>query len=201
MNIHSRGMARLIDESKMQRINSAATELIVEKGYGNASISAIAKRAGVAEGYLYRFHSSKEQMVNALLHSKIGAITDKLQTLFSTCNSVEKIMNELIGDLFIMAKNQPTDIKFLYVLMHDYNFSIDLEQRKIIVDSIQNILKIGRKNGEIGSLTQEEEVFNMAIHYPITFFNLRFKNFFERNQLTNEDQLRITEFCIKALNV
>jgi len=53
-------MPRLVDETKMHRIKDAAIELIVKNGYGGASISSIAKKAGVAEGYLYRYYNGKQ---------------------------------------------------------------------------------------------------------------------------------------------
>jgi AcrR family transcriptional regulator len=44
------------------RLLSAAQELIEEGGYGAASVIAIAERAGVAAGTLYRHFSSKEEL-------------------------------------------------------------------------------------------------------------------------------------------
>jgi len=45
-----------------ERLLGAAQELIEEGGYGAASVIAIAKRAGVAAGTLYRHFSSKEEL-------------------------------------------------------------------------------------------------------------------------------------------
>jgi AcrR family transcriptional regulator len=44
------------------RLLRAAQELIEEGGYGPASVAAIAERAGVAAGTLYRHFSSKEEL-------------------------------------------------------------------------------------------------------------------------------------------
>ncbi len=44
------------------RLLQAAQELIEEGGYGAASVIAIAERAGVAAGTLYRHFSSKEEL-------------------------------------------------------------------------------------------------------------------------------------------
>jgi len=44
------------------RLLLAAQELIEEGGYGAASVAAIAERAGVAAGTLYRHFSSKEEL-------------------------------------------------------------------------------------------------------------------------------------------
>ena len=45
-----------------ERLLQAAQEVIEEGGYGSASVIAIAERAGVAAGTLYRHFSSKEEL-------------------------------------------------------------------------------------------------------------------------------------------
>src|SRR6201996_4736750 len=45
-----------------QRLLRAAQDLIEEGGYGAASVIAIAERAGVASGTLYRHFASKEEL-------------------------------------------------------------------------------------------------------------------------------------------
>ena len=45
-----------------ERLLIAARELIEDGGYGAASVAAIAERAGVASGTLYRHFSSKEEL-------------------------------------------------------------------------------------------------------------------------------------------
>jgi AcrR family transcriptional regulator len=45
-----------------QRLLQAAQELIEEGGYGAASVAAIAERAGVASGTLYRHFASKQEL-------------------------------------------------------------------------------------------------------------------------------------------
>ena len=45
-----------------ERLLAAAREIVEEEGYGGASVMAIAERAGVASGTLYRHFSSKEEL-------------------------------------------------------------------------------------------------------------------------------------------
>src|SRR5665648_279581 len=113
-------MARLIDEGKIQRIREATIALVVQNGYGGASISSIARRAGVAEGYLYRFYASKQELVTELLYTKVAQIIEKLAFLLNSCTRIKEVINELIGELFKMASDSPEEIKFIHVLMHDY---------------------------------------------------------------------------------
>src|SRR5207248_5186651 len=61
---HSRAEAtmQVSATSTRQRLLRAAQELIEHGGYGAASVIAIAERAGVAAGTLYRHFASKEEL-------------------------------------------------------------------------------------------------------------------------------------------
>jgi AcrR family transcriptional regulator len=48
--------------STRERLLRAAQDVIVEGGYGAASVIAIAERAGVAAGTMYRHFASKEEL-------------------------------------------------------------------------------------------------------------------------------------------
>ncbi len=199
MNEYSLKMARQLDTGKMERINEAAMHLIVRKGYGNASIAQIAKRAGVADGYLYRFHKSKEDMVNALLSDKIGFLIDKMEILLGSETNIDSLLKTLIGEIFAMADEDEESIKFLYVLMHDYNFQVKLEQRQHIKNIILAALERGQASGVVGKDITVEEVFYLTIEYPIAFINFRLKNFFGHSGWNKDDEKRVIDFCIKGL--
>ncbi len=47
---------------KYQRILDAAVEVIAERGYFSSPVSAIAKRAGVADGTIYLYFKSKDDV-------------------------------------------------------------------------------------------------------------------------------------------
>ncbi len=192
-------MARIIDEGKIQRIRESTIEFVVQNGYGGASISSIATRAGVAEGYLYRFYRSKHELVTKLLYSKIARIIEKLEDLLKTRSTIKEVVNELIGEFFIMAEESPEKIKFIHVLMHDYNFQVSDDQRQQIHDLCKQVVQMGVANGEIGSHITLEEAYGMVVIYPLEFINLRMKGFFGIGTWTSEDQLRVSEFSINAL--
>jgi AcrR family transcriptional regulator len=81
------------------RLLAAARELVEEDGYGGASVMAIAERAGVASGTLYRHFSSKEELFVELFRAVCdreveamrvaaasidGTHIDRLETVFET---------------------------------------------------------------------------------------------------------------------
>jgi TetR/AcrR family transcriptional regulator, repressor of fatR-cypB operon len=192
-------MARIIDEGKIQRIRDVTIELVVQNGYGGAAISSIASRAGVAEGYLYRFYKSKQELVTELLYSKIAQIIEKLEFLLNNCTSIKEVIRQLISELFKMAIETPVEIKFIHVLMHDYNFQVSDKQRLQIKNLCEKVIRIGIENNEVSETISPEEAYGMVVIYPIEFINLRMKGFFGSPNWTNEEQKRVAEFSINAL--
>ena len=192
-------MARIIDEGKIERIREATIEFVVQNGYGGAAISSIARRAGVAEGYLYRFHRSKHELVTELLYSKVAQIIEKLEILLNTCPGMKEVIFGLIGEFFKMATDNPEQIKFIHVLMHDYNFQISDDQRQQIKSLCEKVVQTGIANGEINMAITAEEAYGMVVIYPLEIINLRMKGFFGNSTWTTEDQDRIAEFSINAL--
>jgi AcrR family transcriptional regulator len=59
-------LARPRSEDNRNAILSAATEIFADRGLG-APTSAISKEAGVAEGTLFPYYGSKDELVNALI--------------------------------------------------------------------------------------------------------------------------------------
>lgn len=188
-------MARVIDESKIERIKEASIQLVVEKGFGNASISEIANRAGVAEGYLYRHYKGKTELVEDLLNLHTNQLIDKLEELLENQFSVSKIIEQLIRALFEIANQNPNRIKFLFVLMNDYNFNIQENQRERIYSLCRRIKEKGLASGELNASTDEEDIYLLGVTIPIQFINYRLKNFFNRSELGENEINKLLNIC------
>ncbi len=57
---------RQVDEDKKQRVKDAVKEVILQEGFGGASISKIAKCAGVSPATVYIYYNNKEDMMNSI---------------------------------------------------------------------------------------------------------------------------------------
>lgn len=62
-------MARPKSDDKRLALLDAAEQIFAERGLANSPTSAISKRAGVAEGTLFTYFSTKDELVNALYRS------------------------------------------------------------------------------------------------------------------------------------
>lgn len=54
------------DDEKEQRIRNAVIEVVLEEGFGGASIAKIARRAGVSPATVYIYHENKETMLQSI---------------------------------------------------------------------------------------------------------------------------------------
>lgn len=78
---------------KRTLILDAMQELFIEGKAGTASVSDIAKKAGIAKGGLYYYFKSKEEVMDALVHRIYEDIIKNCSNVLKICNqsAIEKI--------------------------------------------------------------------------------------------------------------
>lgn len=192
-------MAKPIDISKIDRVHTAAMQLIVENGYGGASISAIAGMAGVSEGYLYRHYKGKKELVDYLLNTRIEEIGNSILEYMEGQTKVSFVINMIITNICDMSKENPYQLKFLYVLMNTYKFNINEKMNLFIGKICKKIVELGKEEGFLNSNIGFDHFFTMIIVYPIQYVNLRLKNFFGEEGFSDSDKQTLIDFCINAV--
>src|SRR3989337_276168 len=63
-----------IRKGSRQKILDAALEVFARQGYYSASVSAIAKTAGISKGLMYNYFRSKEDVLNELMIGMMEAL-------------------------------------------------------------------------------------------------------------------------------
>src|SRR5467141_3247381 len=81
-------MARPKSEDKRNAILDAATRLFAERGLTAAPTSEISKQAGVAEGSLFTYFKTKDDLINALYREIKLELADALMSGFPRKQSV-----------------------------------------------------------------------------------------------------------------
>ena len=66
---------------KYDRILDAAVEVIAERGYFNSPVSAIAARAGVADGTIYLYFKSKDEVLRTAIDTTFGRFHEQVEEL------------------------------------------------------------------------------------------------------------------------
>jgi AcrR family transcriptional regulator len=117
-------------ENKRERILLAARRLFVKQGFHSTPTSAIAREAGVANGTLFHYFNTKEELINTLYKE-----TNKSVFTISTAGvDKEKNINRKLRLLWYntvkWAMNRPQDFLFLQQYSNS-PFTSQITQEKI----------------------------------------------------------------------
>lgn len=104
---------RTKDDNKRIAIYHAAMDTVTEKGVDNASMSTIAKAAGVSSSTIYVYFKNKADMINKLY---LMAKEDSSMAMFSDLTddmSVEKSMKSWMRNFYRYLVEHPAERSFL----------------------------------------------------------------------------------------
>src|SRR5678809_834769 len=93
MTAHSSGsQPRPAGGDKRERILHAAERVFADHGFYNAKVSEIAKLAGVADGTIYLYFKSKDDLLISLFESRMERVNADLRaTLAAEPNALERL--------------------------------------------------------------------------------------------------------------
>lgn len=130
MNIHSlvtKGSPKI--EDKKEAIMEAALELFAERGFHGTAVPAIADKAQVAAGTIYRYFEGKEALVNALYARYKSALGATLISDFPFAEPPRAQFRHFFRRSLEFAKKEPVAFKFLEG--HHHAPYLDEESRKL----------------------------------------------------------------------
>ena len=192
-------MARITDQTKIERLKLSTMKLVAERGFGGASATLIAKDAKVASGYFYMHYKGKYEMVNALLHDVYREVVVQFEQLAKEDTSFTETIENLVRHFMDIANSNPVKVKFLYVLTNDYSFVLDKEIRENIYSIIGQIKDLGHKSGTLDPLLTTEDLYLILFINTIQFINQRYKNSTKQVRFTKTDQDHLLYLINKIL--
>ncbi len=140
--------------STRDKIQSAAMQLFVQKGFGSTNVQEIADVAGISIGLLYRHYRTKEELFNELVEFSISGIKivmDLFEQDYSPKELIEKFVNEVYDDMI-----NGEELANLLILMTQSFFSggSNVKQNEIVkldtnmLYTTANLIKRGQELGE-----------------------------------------------------
>ena len=192
-------------EQNRQAILQSARELIAQGGIKDAQIQAIAERAGVSSGLVYRYFDNKSQVLIEVLSE---AIQHEVKILNHIAESDEltskQKLDKAVTTFVKRAMNSP---QLAYSLMFE---PVDAEleherfrSKQLIKQSMKEILAAGKINGEFGF--EDLNTAALCVVGAMTFVVIEPLNpsrgvMFEQN---HKDYFvkQIAEFCVNAVQV
>ncbi|KUO73006.1 MAG: hypothetical protein APF81_23930 [Desulfosporosinus sp. BRH_c37] len=193
-------MSRITDPMKIDRIKKAVMELMCDHGYNHMSISLISEKSGVSSGYLYRYYSSKDELIQDVTESNMENIRSALLFSSKPYATFYEYLYDFIDGLFQLTNSDPILGKFIAVSSQETNMPEWAEERKDIESGnlISDILRLGRETGEINEQYSREDIELVLSALPFRYILMEFaKN--QHKQFSKEEVLKIANLCIKAL--
>ncbi len=105
-------MPRSKSEDKRNAILSAATQVFAERGLG-APTSAISQAAGVAEGTLFTYFPTKDELINALYREIKLELADAMMSNFPRRAAIRNRFQHVWDRYVIWGVNNPEQQKVL----------------------------------------------------------------------------------------
>ena len=102
-----------------RRLRTAALELFVEQGVSETTTRDLAKKAGIAEGTIYRHFESKDELVRDLFRDhyfRFGGELDRIQA--ETPGTIDDKLGAMIAFMCRLFDEDPTLYRFLLLVQH-----------------------------------------------------------------------------------
>ena len=137
---------------KYQRILDAAIAVIAEKGFHNSRVAEIAERANVADGTIYLYFKSKEQILMAALDSAFQAFLRHAKEELSTAHDAPSKLRVLARlHLRELSRNRSIAVVLQTELRQSAKFLAEFSQRELkgYFNLIRDIIREGQQAGSI----------------------------------------------------
>lgn len=155
---------------KKMRILAAAVDLFAEKGYAAASTADIARRAGVAEGTIFRHFRSKKELLFATvgpLAARLAPIAlDELAPVFEQPHEqFEQFVRAMLANRVAFAKRYAPVIR---ILLQEIPFHPDLRERfrdtaiRPLLERLTPVILHYQKTGQIAPMPPSVAIRLMA---------------------------------------
>lgn len=148
MKTFSKSDKKTIDKRAV--ILEAALMTFVKRGYPETKVAEIASEAGLAEGTLYNYFFSKEDLLLALFDEKWGGIIDEIKGKIGRLNDPNKKLKAIFSLVVRMFKKNRqlaelfmVDIKQSSIFLNNYTINRIVE----FLDLIEDVLEEGKRKG------------------------------------------------------
>jgi len=135
---------------KYQRILDAAVEVIAENGYFNSPVSAIAARAGVADGTVYLYFKSKDEVLRTAIDTNFGRFYAQVEEEFKTVDD-PRAQLEFIARLHLEshAVNRSMAILMQTEMRQSARFIAEFSHKHLVkyIGVVREVIRRGQQQG------------------------------------------------------
>ncbi|AFV97057.1 MULTISPECIES: TetR family transcriptional regulator [unclassified Sulfuricurvum] len=147
-------------EITKMKILAAGVELIIEKGFKDASMREIAQRAGVSNPTIYNYFPTKEQMLYAYIEWKHQQTREILGTIegFENYTLREQLQTLIETELELYLEDREFILQISEMVFHSSSLKLDslYATNRLFVDTAAEMISIAIEAGEIEKPPFEE---------------------------------------------
>jgi AcrR family transcriptional regulator len=155
-------MAIKVDKDKKRRdIAIACTELLLEKGMKNLTITEIAKTAGIGKGTIYDYFSNKEEIVFEIIRNFIEKhhhnLLNQSDKKTSTKQKVLYLFDVFLSEYMTYEKHLDVFREYLSVTLSSKcspMIEFNRECSNFIRNTLEDIIEEGINKGEINEVSR-----------------------------------------------
>lgn len=143
---------RTRSSDKRERIITAAVKVFAAKGFYCARVSDVAREAGVADGTIYLYFASKEDLLRGLFEENMTRIITELREVVAGGTSAGDRLSRMFSAYVAFVRRDPELAEVLTVelresgkFMDEFAAPLFGEFLRILVDILQD----GQKSGEL----------------------------------------------------
>jgi len=137
-----------LKNQKRNMIIEAAVHVFAEKGFFNANVHDVAQRAGIADGTIYVYFKSKDDLLISLFEQKMDGILDRFSKKLRTLSDPLDKLRTFISTYYQMIKEDKHLAEVFQVeLRQSSKFLKDYHNQKFLdfLDMIASILQQGQQ--------------------------------------------------------
>nr|WP_321358520.1 TetR family transcriptional regulator [uncultured Draconibacterium sp.] len=191
-------MARITDQTKIERLKQSTMKMVVDYGFGGASVALISKDAQVASGYFYMHYKGKYELVNAILQEVYSEVFGMFEKLIEQGKPFHETIENIIRHFVESANKEPIRVKFLYVLTNDYNFVIDKHIQENTQMLLDKLMQMGRSTNDLDKTLIVSDMYLILIITTIQFINQKYK-YRDQDIIAEEDIHHLLKLIFKFL--
>ena len=154
-------------EQRESDILEAAIYLFAEEGFHNVSTRKIAARAGVSEGTLFNYFSSKNELMRAILGRIYRELTDNASVILRECmDSRERLQQLAENHVAVLSRDNA-----LFLRMIQSYMNVDMKSYHRIRDSALH--KLNKSYAWVFDVTVKEAIARGEVREDINLSALR----------------------------
>ena len=153
------------------KILASAVDLIIEKGFKNASMREMAKNAGVSNPTIYNYFPTKEKILYAYVEQKHLETSQILQEIedFNTYTLREQLQALIETELELYLEDREFILQISEMVFHSAGLKLEslYDNNEIFTDMVRDMLEIAIEAEEIPKPPLEEHLPRLFWDYYI----------------------------------